>query len=694
MNKKGFTLAELLGVIVIIGLLLLLIIPLIINGVKSRENKVEETQNNIIFEAVGEYLDLDKDKYPNIPGSVYCVSIKELKDTGILVDPVKKIVEDGNYDDNYTIEVIITKEGTRKYSVSEGECKPYKSKNIEIVISPSNSKWSREKEVTIYYPETCGGEYTCTYKKDNGGVVTVPNGNSVKIKFDKDGTIEATMKGKTEIEKKEKVEKIDIVNPVIKKVELVSPWTMDYKQQVNITLTDAHSGVGGYCVKTTPTKPSKDDPCFKTVRFPAYGGVGTVTEFLSIGKYYIFAKDRVGNVGGYNPNNPNDPNNKNLTFEVKDTTPPTCTITATGTLGDNGWYRSNVDIKLNTSDDYSGVRSYDLTRSSRPTYSNNNKLTQTTDTSGTTYYGYVEDKAGNKNTCQLTIKRDTTPPNVQTSTNMNTNNNLTIKAQDEGSGLDSYVVTTSPSAPSSGWTNLSGNNKQITLTKTNGTYYVYVKDKAGQVTKIGPIEVYVECSSTNANYSDYGSCSTSCGWGERYRTITYNDSKTGKVCRTESEKDPNGCPNNPPCVSVEIVNFSNIACPDDQNKTTRKECTKSSEPQNLLKVDNVSVSGTTVTMHIRLHMNVYGITQDWEYGNRTLCIAKKGSSTCYDTIYNFSIASSNWTTLGGNPYDDYYSVDISDYDAGDYQVIVAGPAAPFRFTQNYQATIFTVKRGW
>ena len=66
MNKKGFTLAELLGVIVVIGLLLLLIIPLIINGTKNRENEVEEIQNNIIYEAVSEYMDSDKEKYPSI----------------------------------------------------------------------------------------------------------------------------------------------------------------------------------------------------------------------------------------------------------------------------------------------------------------------------------------------------------------------------------------------------------------------------------------------------------------------------------------------------------------------------------------------------------------------------------------------------------------------------------------------------
>ena len=113
MKRNGFTLAELLGVIVIIGLLLLLIIPLIINGVKNRENEVSEMQNQIIFEAVGEYMDADKEKYPNHPGNVYCITIKELKETGKLTEDVKNIVEGKDYDDNYTIEVRISNNGVR-----------------------------------------------------------------------------------------------------------------------------------------------------------------------------------------------------------------------------------------------------------------------------------------------------------------------------------------------------------------------------------------------------------------------------------------------------------------------------------------------------------------------------------------------------------------------------------------------------
>jgi len=467
MNKKGFTLAELLGVIVIIGLLLLLIIPLIINGVKSKEDDVEQTQNNIIFDAVDEYLDLDKDKYPNIPGNIYCITLNELIESGKLVDPVKKIVEDGNIDPNYTIEIIISKDGVREYSVSEGECKSYTSKNIEMVIDPSNSKWSRDKEVTIYYPEECGEEYTCTYKKDNGETQTVTSGKIATVNFDKNGTIYANMKGKSEIEKKQKVEKIDIENPKIEKVNPVKPWTMNYTQQINIILTDAHSGVGGYCIKQNTTKPDKNDSCFKTVNFPAYGGTGTVTVLLPKGKYYIFVKDRVGNVSNY------DPNNKNLTFEVKDEVKPKCTVTSPNNTV-NGWFNKNFTVKVNTSDDYSGVRAWDLTLSPNPTYNNVTSLTHTKDTSGTTYYGYVEDRAGNKNKCYGTFKKDTAGPIFQGGGEVSTGSVNPVIFHDSLSGMNrvEYIFSNSSDTPSP---NDAWSGTTTGTTDCGNTIYVFAK---------------------------------------------------------------------------------------------------------------------------------------------------------------------------------------------------------------------------
>ena len=88
-----------------------------------------------------------------------------------------------------------------------------------------------------------------------------------------------------------------------------------------------------------------------------------------------------------------------------DTVKPTCSLTKSGTLGSSSWYRSNVTVSFSsTYDSTSGVYQKgigDYTTISR---------TQTVDTSGTTYTGYVRDYAGNTNTCTTTVKRDTVAP--------------------------------------------------------------------------------------------------------------------------------------------------------------------------------------------------------------------------------------------------------------------------------------------
>ena len=83
----------------------------------------------------------------------------------------------------------------------------------------------------------------------------------------------------------------------------------------------------------------------------------------------------------------------------KDTKAPTCSISATGTLGNNNWYRSNVTLGWATSkDELSGVSTKQL-----------NRTTIILDGQyGIT--GTIVDNAGNTGSCSASVKRDTTPP--------------------------------------------------------------------------------------------------------------------------------------------------------------------------------------------------------------------------------------------------------------------------------------------
>lgn len=78
MNKKAFTLAELIGVVTLLGLISVLIVPKIIKRIKNSEGKIDEVTEMLIYSATEQYLDEKVNSYPKIDGRVYCVTLKDL----------------------------------------------------------------------------------------------------------------------------------------------------------------------------------------------------------------------------------------------------------------------------------------------------------------------------------------------------------------------------------------------------------------------------------------------------------------------------------------------------------------------------------------------------------------------------------------------------------------------------------------
>ncbi len=101
--------------------------------------------------------------------------------------------------------------------------------------------------------------------------------------------------------------------------------------------------------------------------------------------------DRAGNTGSCN-------------IHIKlDKTNPTCGLDAIGTRGDHGYFTSDVEIGFNTiGDNLSGVASSTI---DRPNITEN--------TTGTIVTGTIVDNAGNTNTCQVAIRKDSEAPSIR-----------------------------------------------------------------------------------------------------------------------------------------------------------------------------------------------------------------------------------------------------------------------------------------
>ena len=78
MNKKGFTLVEIIGVVVILGLIALLAFPKILNMIKQSENKLSDSAKTLIYMASSQYTAKYINDFPKVEGNVYCITIEDL----------------------------------------------------------------------------------------------------------------------------------------------------------------------------------------------------------------------------------------------------------------------------------------------------------------------------------------------------------------------------------------------------------------------------------------------------------------------------------------------------------------------------------------------------------------------------------------------------------------------------------------
>ena len=92
---KGFTLAEILGIIVIIGIVMILVAPPIIKQLNSKKNATKQTVYELIYTASSQYIKENPRQYKtgkkNIPraiGGCFFIYMIMFQGLFVLVSPV------------------------------------------------------------------------------------------------------------------------------------------------------------------------------------------------------------------------------------------------------------------------------------------------------------------------------------------------------------------------------------------------------------------------------------------------------------------------------------------------------------------------------------------------------------------------------------------------------------------------------
>lgn len=106
--KKGFTLLEMLAVIIIIAMLSLTMFSAVRNQIQSQKGKMSETTEKLIKSAADIYVTERPKAYPMNSGSFYCdITIKKLINNGLLKSPIKDFKTGKEIDVNKIVKVTV-----------------------------------------------------------------------------------------------------------------------------------------------------------------------------------------------------------------------------------------------------------------------------------------------------------------------------------------------------------------------------------------------------------------------------------------------------------------------------------------------------------------------------------------------------------------------------------------------------------
>ena len=89
--KRGYTLVELLGVMIILGLILLVSFPIIINQIKKSNEAISESTRILIESSAELYINDNEAEYPINPGATYYVAVETLVNEGLVSKSLKDL---------------------------------------------------------------------------------------------------------------------------------------------------------------------------------------------------------------------------------------------------------------------------------------------------------------------------------------------------------------------------------------------------------------------------------------------------------------------------------------------------------------------------------------------------------------------------------------------------------------------------
>lgn len=154
MNKKGFTLIEILAVVILMSLIFIIAIPKIANSLNSKKNEIDTTTESMIINATELYISDHQSKFEKENGNIYCLPLTTLTKNEYLEYPIKNTTDDIDITNSKSVK--ISYEDEFKYEIVEKkECKTF----------------IKEKYTEVSYLQSTGTQYIDTGVVDSDGLI-------------------------------------------------------------------------------------------------------------------------------------------------------------------------------------------------------------------------------------------------------------------------------------------------------------------------------------------------------------------------------------------------------------------------------------------------------------------------------------------------------------------------------------------
>lgn len=129
MKKKGFTLIEMMAVMMIIAIIAVLAVPPILTSIRNSKKEISDAMEQVIVSASDLYMSDNSNEYARYNGNRYCITLRDLVESDKLTSPIydpttsqeispDKFVKVDIFDNEYSYEIVDDCEEVRRNTLA------------------------------------------------------------------------------------------------------------------------------------------------------------------------------------------------------------------------------------------------------------------------------------------------------------------------------------------------------------------------------------------------------------------------------------------------------------------------------------------------------------------------------------------------------------------------------------------------